>query len=438
MRNPSVTRTAHRRTVLAALSVLALVPALVAPTAASAAAERFMVLGLPFFKPYRAAIAVLDVDGGGKVTGTIAPPAGDARAPLPVSGTLANGALSLTIGQGDESYALAFTENQRGLHHIYEETATVPGLSAVTVFRPEGGFSEPALVLQHDEENWCGLVTGGLTVDLKAADLGRTPVAPAGLAEIDLVVTPQPGGTAKVKMKDYWSRLRLAARDGDDVSVDVAVPLGAEAKIAQDLRKVPLVATVTLPSLCGEMALATIPRAKVMEGDKVSEAKLKSYADAMLARLLSGAAPEGAAAGSRKFKVSGAIVPGEAGPAYKATVSAESEASRLSKGNWDQFTVLLQPVVTPADTAASVSLVPLVTDLRVAKKSGPQAPADAAFKPADDSSQVAAISHRLVSYIAAAEASRCSFLTQTAFDEPDGSLPCINLAIDDVSPADDN
>ncbi|UJX46033.1 hypothetical protein [Xanthobacter sp. YC-JY1] len=434
----SVTRTAHRRTVLAALSALALVPALVvAPTAASAASERFMVLGLPFFKPYRAAIATLDVDGAGKVTGTLAPPAGDARAALPVSGTLASGALRLTIGQGDDSYALSFTENQRGLHHIYEETAAIPGLTAVTVFRPEGGFSEPALVLQHDEDNWCGLVTGGLTVDLKAAELGRTPVAPAGLAEIDLVVTPQQGGTAKVKMKDYWSRLRLAARDGDDVSVDVAVPLGTEAKIAQDLRKVPLVATVTLPSLCGEMALAAIPRAKVMEADKVSEAKLKAYGDTMLARVLSGAAPEGGT-GTRKFKVAGAVVPGEAGPAYKATVSAESEASRLAKGNWDQFTVLLQPVVTPADTAASVSLVPLVTDLKVAKKAGPQAPADAAFKPADDSSQVAAISHRLVSYIAAAEGTRCSFLTQTAFDEPDGSLSCTNLALDDVSPADDN
>lgn len=437
MRTSAVTRTAHRRTVLAALSALALVPALVMPTVADAASERFMVLGLPFFKPYRAAIATLDVDGAGKVSGTLAPPSGDARAAIPVSGTLAGGALKLTIGQGDDSYALAFTENQRGLHHIYEETAAIPGLAAVTVFRPEGGFSEPALVLQHDEDNWCGLVTGGLAVDLKAADLARTPVAPAELADIDLVVTPQQGGTAKVKLKEAWSRLRLAARDGDDVSVDVAVPLGAEAKIAQELRKVPLVATVTLPSVCGEMAFASVPRAKLMDGDKVSEAKLKAYGDTMLARVLSGAAPEGGN-GTRKFKVAGSVVPGEAGPAYKATVSAESEASRLAKGNWDQFTVLLQPVVTPADTAASVSLVPLVIDLKVAKKSGPQAPADAAFKPADDSTQVAAISHRLVSYIAAAEGTRCSFLTQTAFDEPDGSLSCTNLALDDVSAADDN
>ncbi|MCP6059658.1 hypothetical protein NL388_30850, partial [Klebsiella pneumoniae] len=89
-----------------------------------------------------------------------------------------------------------------------------------------------------------------------------------------------------------------------------------------------------LPALCGEMALATIPRARVAEGNTVSEAKLKSYAEAMLSRLLSGAAPGASAAGPRKFRIAGAVVPGTSGPAFRATVTGEAEATRLGKGSF--------------------------------------------------------------------------------------------------------
>lgn len=410
--------------------------ALLVPGAAQAA-ERYMALGLPFFSPYRVAIATLDIEGG-KVSGTLAPPAGDPRAPLPLAGSLAEGVLRLSVGQGNDTYTLAFSENQRGLHRIFEETASVPGLDAVTLFRPEAGFSDAALALQHDADNWCGMVYGGLSLTLRSAELARTPVAPAGLADLDVVVTPHQGGAARAKMKDVWSRLRLAAKDGNDVALDVILPLGSEGAAAQDLRRLPQVAAVMLPALCGEMALAVVPRARLFEGDKVSDAKLKAYGDTMLARLLSGAAAEAAAPGSRKFKMAGGIVPGGAGPAYKATITGEAEATRLGKGSWDQFTLLLQPVVTATDTGASISLVPTVSDLRTVKKAGPQPPADAAFRPADDSALVAAISQRLVSYIAAAESSRCAFLTQADFDEPDGSISCANLALDDVSHPDEN
>lgn len=432
MRISPVSRAAGRR-----LRGLALAAMILAAPAAAQAAERYMAIGLPLFQPYRIAIATLDVQGG-KVSGTLAPPVGDPRPAVPLSGTLADGILRLTVGQGDESYALAFSENQRGLHRIFEETATVPGLDAVALFRPPAGFSDAALALQHDADDWCGLVYGGLDVELRASDLARTPVAPAALADLDVVVTPQQGGVAKAKLKDIWSRLRLEARGGDDVSFDIAVPLGSEARVAQEIRRAPQVVSVLLPSLCGEMALAVVPRAKVAEGDKVLDGKLKAYAEATLSRLLSGASPEGGAAGQRKFKLQGGVVSGEAGPAYKASVTGEAEATRLGKGTWDQFTLLLQPVVTPTDAGDTISLVPSVSELKTAKKSGPQPPADGAFRPADDSSQVAAIAQRLVSYIAAAEGTRCAFLTQADFDEPDGSLPCANLAIDEVSHPDDN
>lgn len=430
MRNLVFTR-AGRLALAASLGLLSGV-------AAAQAADSYMVMGLPFFDPYRIAIATVDVTGG-KVSGTLAPPAGDARAPLPLSGTLADGVLRLTVGSGAEAYSFAFSENERGLHRIWEETAAIPGIDAVTVFRPPSGFSEPALVLQHDAEDWCGLVYGGLTVNLRAADLAAAPTPPAALADLDVIVVPQQGGTANAKMKDVWSRLRLAARD-DDVSVDIAVPVGAEARLAQDIRRVPLVTGVMLPSVCGEMALAVVPRAKLADGDKVSDAKLKAYAEAMLARLLSGAAPDGAGPGSRKYRISGAAVaPGEGGqPAYRASIVGEAEATRLGKGNWDQFTLTLQPVVTAADAADTISLIPTVTDLKGARKSAPQPPADGAFKPVDDSAAVAGIAQRIVSWLAAAEGTRCDFLTQTAFDEPEGSLSCTNVALDDVSHPDDN
>lgn len=403
----------------------------------AAAAERYLVSGVPMFAPYPAGIATLDISGG-KVTGTLAPPVGDPRAPLPVSGTVADGVLTLTIGSGAEAYTLALVENERGLHRIWEESAVIPGLDPVAVFRPPAGFSEPALALQHDAEESCGLVYGGLTVWLRAQDLAASAAVPAGLADLDVVVVPQQGGTARVKMKDAWSRLRLAARSGDDVSVDIAVPVGAEARMARDIRQVPQVKAVMLPSICGEMALAVVPRAKIADGDKVSEAKLKAYADAMLARLLSGAAPEGGA-GQRKFRLSGGTVAAaESGPVYRVTVVGESEATRLAKGNWDQFTLTLQPVATAVDAADTLSLIPAVSDLKGVKKSGPQLPADSAFKPLDDSAEVAAITQRIVSWLAAAEKTRCNFQTSAGFDEPEGSLTCDNAVLDAVSHADDN
>ncbi|MEP9352195.1 hypothetical protein ABLE93_01210 [Xanthobacter sp. KR7-65] len=428
-----VSRPGHlaRCLMIAGVALAGLVPQ------AALATERYMALALPFFEPYRVAIATLEVQGG-KVSGTLAPPAGDPRAPLPLSGTLADGALRLTIGQGNDTYTLAFSENQRGLHHIFEEAASIPGLDAVSLFRPEDGFSAAALALQHDSDNWCGRVYGGLTLTLRAAELVRTPAAPAALAELDVVVTPQQGGAVKAKLKDVWSRLRLAARDNEDVSFDVAVPLGSEVRTAQELRRMPQVAAVMLPSLCGEMALVVVSRPKIADGDTVSEAKLKAYGDAMLSRLLSGAPPEATIPGQRKFKLAGAVVPGEAGPAYKATITAEAEATRLGRGNWDQFTLLLQPVVTATDTGASISLIPAVSDLRTAKKTGPQPPADNTFRAVDDSAVVATIAQRLVSYIADAEGSRCAFLTQADFEEPDGAISCANLALDDVTHPDDN
>ncbi|MFG1305377.1 hypothetical protein V5F34_14730 [Xanthobacter autotrophicus] len=428
MRNLLMSR-AGRLALVATLGLLA--------PATARAADRYMATGLPFFDPYHVAIASIDV-ADGKVTGTLAAPAGDPRPALPLSGTLANGVLTLTVGQGAEAYRFVFSENERGLHRIFEETTSIPGIDSVTLFRPPAGFSEPALALQHDPEDWCGRVYGGLSVQLRAKELAATAEAPAAVADLDLMVVPQQGGTATQKLKDAWSRLRLAARGGDDVSVDIAVPVGSEAKHAEDLRRVPQVASVMLPALCGEMALATIPRARVAEGNTVSEAKLKSYAEAMLSRLLSGAAPDASAAGPRKFRIAGAVVPGTSGPAFRATVTGEAEATRLGKGSFDQFTLTLEPVATPDDAADTLSLIPTVTDLKSAKKAGPQPPADAAFRPADDSSQVAGIAQRIVSFIAAAEGTRCAFLTQTGFDEPDGAISCTNIALDDVSHPDDN
>jgi len=423
----------------AGFTCLAAALGLLAAGHGAGAAEPFMATGLPFFEPYRIAIVTLDISGG-KVTGTVAPPVGDPRAAIPVSGTQADGVLRLTIGEGTQAYSLAFSENQRGLHRILEETASVPGVDAVTLFRPAAGFSEAALALQHDADNWCGALYGALSLQLRAADLTSLPAAPAVLADRDVMVEPQQGGTARVKMKDLWSRLRLAARSGDDVNVEIAVPVGSEAKTAQEIRRVPQVVAVTLPAQCGETVLAVIPRAKIADGDKVSDAKLKSYAEGTLARLLSGGAPEGGAAGQRKFKIQNAtVVAGPGGqPMFRATVTGEAEATRLGKGAWDQFTLTLMPLVTATDAADTLSLVPAISDLKGARKSGPQLPADAAFKPVDDSEVSAGISQRLVSWLAAAEGTRCVFLTRVPFDEPEDSLSCTNVAMDEAQLPDDN
>lgn len=437
-----MSRAAVLRSSAARLGAIVVAGALAASAlgAPARAAEHYMALGLPFFEPYRVGIATLDINAG-KVSGTLAPPAGDPRAAVPVTGTLADGILKLTVGSGNEAYDLAFTEDERGLHQIWDETISLGNVDPVSLFRPASDFSEPALTLQHLDENWCGQVYGGLAVELKASALKASPAAPAALAELDVPVGSVTQGPGTVKLKALWSRLRLAAKgDGDNLTVDVVLPLGQEAQVAKALRGDAAVAAVGLPNSCAETALAVVPKSKLGDAGALSDAKLKAYVEGALNRLYSGLAADGTGVGTRKFKIAGAtIAKGAAGlPVFSATVTADAEAGRMEKGAWDQFSLSLMPLVTATDAGDTISLIPTITDVKTAKKTGPQLPADSAFKPVDDSAYAAAIAHRLVSWLAAAEGSRCAFNTRTAFDEPQGGYSCANAPIDDVSHPDDN
>lgn len=401
------------------------------------AADTYLVEGLPFFAPYRVAIATLDV-ADGKVSGALAAPAGDPRPSLPVTGSLSGGRLNLTLGTGAEAPTLAFVEAGHDGYVVWAEATPVAGLEEVMLFRPEAGFSAAALGVQHGEEDWCGRFVGGLSVTLRADALKTASKAPAGLAELSVVLAPRADG-AVATVADLWPRLRLAAASGEDVLFDVIVPVGGEAKQAEAVRRLPLVAAVNLPATCGEMALATIPRTAIMEGDAVSEARLKAFADAVLARFLSGGEPDAATPGRRKFKLSGAQV--ARGPDgvihYSARLVGDAEATRLGAGQADAFTLTLTPVVTAADTAQTVSLLPAITDLKSAKRAGGNMPADSAFQPVEDEDAPAAIAHRLVSWLAAAEGTHCAFLTQTGFQELENGLSCSNAILDGLGGEDE-
>ncbi len=420
-------------------AAFALAAGLGGATAAAAAAEHYMTLGLPLFEPYRVGIATLDIDGG-KVTGTLAAPVGDPRPALPIIGTVSDGALKLTVGTGSDAYTLGFSEDERGLHQVWEETLSVGDLERVVLFRPSADFSDTALALQHLGEDWCGQVYGGLALVLRAETLKSMASPPAALADLDVSATSLTHGAVKAKLKDLWSRLRLASHGGDDIAIDVAVPVGTEAATAKALRAEPALAAVTLPNACTEMALVVVPKAKLSDGGTVSDVKLKTYLERALNRLLSGAQAEGSSVGGRKFKLSGATVAKGANgvPVFTAQVTGESDAVRLAKGGWDQFTLSVTPVVTATDTGDTLSLIPTVSDVRTAPRSGAQVPPESAFKPVDDEAVSIGITHRLVSWLAAAEGSRCDFLTRAGFDEPDGAYSCTNAALDDVAHASDN
>lgn len=430
---------ASPRAVAARLCALVLAAGIAGASVPAAAAEHYMTLGLPFFAPYRVGIATLDITGG-KVSGTLAPPAGDPRPALPIAGTLSDGALTLTIGTGNDAYTLGFSEDERGLHQVWDESLSIGDLDRIVLFRPAGDFSEAALAVQHRGDDWCGQVYGGLSLVLRSDALKSMAAPPAALADFDVTAMSLTHGPVKAKLKDLWSRLRLAARDGDDISVDVAVPVGTEARAAKALRAEPALAAVALPNACTEMALAVIPKDKVSDGGAVSETKLKAYLQGALNRLLSGGEAAGSSVGGRKFKLSDvAVAKGADGmPVFTARATADARATRLVDDGWDQFALSVRPVVTATDTGETLSLIPAVSGVRTAPKDGPQVPGDGAFKAVDDDALATAITHRLVSWLAAAEGSRCGFLTRAGFDEPDGAYSCGNVALDDVAHADDN
>lgn len=400
------------------------------------AGDAYMVSGAHLFPPYRVGIANLDISDG-RVSGTLAAPAGDPRPPLPLSGSLADGALHLVIGSGAEGYAITLFDGETEQFQTWDEAQRLPEMEVVTFFRPKEGFSEPALVLQHASADWCGRVSGGLAVTLRPEALKADAEAPAAFADLEVRLVPQEASEGRAKVRDVWGRLRLAALDGRPVSFDAVVPPGSEVATAKALRALPLVAAVNLPESCGELAIVAVPRGEIMEGGEVSDSKLKSFAEAQLGRLLSGAAPQGRATGRQPYRILDAAVARDAGgaPVFRATIVARASADRAQGEGWDRFTLALRPLVTPADTARTVTLIPAVGEVRTAP-AGAQPPADGAFAAQDDDTVPAAIAHRFVSWLAAGLETRCSFHTETDFQQPEEAQTCGNTSIDTVQERD--
>ncbi len=421
-----------------ALILAGLCPLLALPLAGAAdAGDAYLVSGSSLFPPYRVAVANLDI-ADGKVSGTLSAPAGDPRPALPLSGSLADGALHLVIGTGAERYAVTLSDGETPQFQTWEDALRLPDMEVLTFFRPKDGFSEPALVLQHESEDWCGRVSGGLSVTVRPEALKADAEAPAELADIDVRLVPQEASEGRAKVRDVWGRLRLAGLAGDPVTFDVVVPPGSEAATAKALRALPTVRAVNLPESCGELAIVAVPRSEIMDGAAVSGAKLKSFAEAELSRLMSGAEPTGRTGGKQPYKILDAqVAPDATGqPLFKATITARPSAARGAGEGWDRFTLTLRPLITPADTARSATLLPTVSDVKTAAPST-QMPADATFVPQDDDSVPVAIAHRFVSWLAAGLNSRCAFHTETNFQQPEDGQSCGNTPIDTVQERDD-
>lgn len=412
---------------------VALFSSLLAPSYASAAEEQFMAMGLPFFPPYRVAIAHIDVQDN-VVKGMLTPPPGDPRSAVPLAGTITNGVMELTISKGADAYQVHLKQDTRGEQRLWVETGIVPGLEDVLLFRPEDGFSHAALSLQRKNEAWCGLVNGGLAVTLRASDLRNLAKAPGDLAALNVVTVGEHDDVSIVKLEQLWSRLRLAAKTGRDVTFDITVPLGSEAPVAEKIRSLPAVAGVHLPNLCRDMALAVIPSERVMDNGKLNDAKLKHFLEGVLRRQLSGLAADGHGKGGRKFEILDAKVQhGSNGLVlFTSTVIADAAITREESG-WDRFTLEVVPVTTAADAGDTISLLVTVRDVTNARKAGAQIPAASAFSPEDDDDE-AEIAYRLVTWIADSEKSRCAFITTTGFSQPEDGFSCSQLMLDDVVP----
>lgn len=419
--------------VLNRLGAFVLVGCMVVP--AAAAEQQYMAVGLPFFPPYRVAIVKLEMHDA-SVKGALSPPVGDPRPSLPLSGTVNKGLMELSITKGNEVYKVQLRQEDRGEQKLWVETGIVPGLEDVQLFRPDGGFSHPALALQRKNEAWCGLVHGGLAVTLRASDLRNMAHAPGDLASLNVVIVGADNMVKTVKLENVWTRMRMAAKSGHDVTFDITVPVGSEAPVAEKIRSLPAVAGVHLPNLCREMALAVIPSAKVMENGQLNDDRFRSYVTGILERQLAGQPPqEDKKARLRKFVISDVKIErkGTQPPRFSATITADAAATRGATG-WDQFTLQITPVMTAADEEGTISLLVDVLDLRSTGKASAQIPAASAFHDQPDEAE-AELAYHLVTWLAEAEDTRCAFTTTTSFSQPEEGFTCASLMLDDVVPA---
>lgn len=403
------------------------------PATARAAEEQFMAVGLPFFPPYRAAIAHIEIHGD-TVKGMLTPPPGDPRNAVPLNGTIAKGVMDLTVNKGADSYQVQLKQDTRGEQKLWVETGLVPGIEDVLLFRPEEGFSHPALSLQRKNEAWCGVVSGGLAVTLRASDLRNLAKPPPDLAALNVVTLGEHDDVSIVKLDQVWSRLRLAAKTGRDVTFDIVVPVGSEAPVAEKIRSLPAVGGVHLPNMCRDMALAIIPSERVLDDGKLNDDKLKLYLEGVLRRQLSGLAADGGGKGGRKFELQNAKMQRTANglPLFTATIIADAALTRGEIG-WDRFSLEVIPVTTAADAGDTISFLVAVRDVANVHKAGAQIPAASAFSK-EDEADAAAIAYRLVTWMAAAEKTRCAFISTSGFNQPEEGFTCNSLMLDDVVP----
>ncbi|MGE4373603.1 MAG: hypothetical protein AB7E29_12040 [Xanthobacter sp.] len=420
-------------------AVPALVLAALSPFSTAWGAEQYMAKGAPFFPPYRIALVTLDVQEGGHIKGAIAPPKGDPRSPLPLNGKLDGDTMDLTIGKGGEEVHLKLLRSERSGQVVWGEADYIPGVEDVVLFRPQAGFSDAGRAIQHLTDDWCGVLVGGLSVTLHATSLRSMSAPPADLETLNVVLSSSDGEVHTAKMKVLWDRLRLAALGGKDVRVDIAVPIGSEAGVAEAVRSLPAVVAVGLPNNCREMALVSVPRPRIMDGDKISDTKLKTYLEEMLVRQLSGGDPAEGALGKQRYELAQAKVERNSNnhPVFTATLTASADVTGLEKGMWSRFQLAVQPVVTAADTAETFSLLVSVSDVSEAqgkKTRNAPVPEAEAFKPVDNGEAAAALSQKVVSWLAQAEKTHCSFVSAAYHEDAEDALSCTNPVRDDLAP----
>ncbi|MGQ3676341.1 hypothetical protein ACT6QH_12685 [Xanthobacter sp. TB0139] len=409
------------------------------PFSTAWAAEQYMAKGAPFFPPYRTAIVTFDVQEDGHIRGTLASPKGDPRSALQLKGKRDGSVMELTIGKGGEEVHLKLLRSERDGQEVWGEADYIPGVEDVVLFRPQAGFSDAGRAIQHINDDWCGVLVGGLSVTLHATSLRSMDEPPPDLEALNVVLSSSDGELHTAKMKALWDRLRLAALGGKDVRLDIAVPVGSEAGVAEAVRGLPAVVAVGLPNNCREMALVSVPRPRIMDGDTISDTKLKTYLEEVLARQLSGGDPEEEASGKQRYALAGAKVERNANnqPVFTATLTVGAEVTGLEKGMWSRFQLAVQPVVTAVDTAETISL--LVTVSNVAEAQGKKtrhAPVPAAedFKPQESAEEAAALSQKIVSWLAQAEKTHCSFVSAAYHEDAEDNQSCTNPVRDDLAP----
>jgi hypothetical protein len=267
-------------------------------------------------------------------------------------------------------------EDKRSTLEVVYSTTTPDELEALRhspLVAPETGSLDPVLYID--------LRQNYLLIEFRTARLEAAADVPQELADLHM---PDPIEAVRLRdsgvtVKEVWPFLREVLIQGgqydEDDSLDVRVPFGTEAYVAQQMSKSPVVRNVRYtPTGCAggvDLQIVEIPKSFVLKDGLIDDVQLQDLVETGLRK---GLTLSSTGSGSETWRLGKARIRHHPLPPHlpllDIEVYADSLITRRRAGAWDRFDLVVRPGDSSFNDGSEIAMEILIENLYSVTKGG--------------------------------------------------------------------